>query len=212
MQGSDLSGSLTGLVAAKGVPHSLLEWRSTVTPGDVDRVRSLVAGTGFFNAAEIEHAADLVSERLAKDMRSGYDFVLAERCAALVAFACYGLIYGTRDSFELYWIAVAPEEQGRGLGREVYGRAEAAMREAGASHVYADTSSSDRYAPTRGFYQRLGFHEEARLADFYAPGDGKIVYVKPLVGTADPLRHPSESRDPDTRTHASCPGFRLSPE
>jgi len=157
-----------------------LEWRSAVMADDVGRVRSLVAGTGFFNAAEVEVAADLVTERLTKGIRSGYHFVLAERGSTLVAYACYGPIEGTQGSFDLYWIAVSPEEQRRGLGAQVYARAEAAMRKAGVKHVYADTSSSDRYAGTRGFYQRMGFHEEARLADFYAPGDGKIIYVKAL--------------------------------
>ena len=52
------------------------------------------------------------------------------------------------------------------------------MRKAGAKHIYVDTSSSDRYAGTRGFYQRMGFPEEARLADFYGPGDSKVIYVK----------------------------------
>ena len=52
------------------------------------------------------------------------------------------------------------------------------MAEAGAKRIYADTSSSDRYAGTRSFYERMGFREGARLPDFYAPGDGKIVYVK----------------------------------
>jgi len=158
-----------------------LEWRSAVMADDVGRVRSLVAGTGFFNAAEVEVAADLVTERLTKGIRSGYHFVLAERGSTLVAYACYGPIEGTQGSFDLYWIAVAPEEQRRGLGAQVYARAEAAMRKAGAKHVYADTSSSDRYAGTRGFYQRMGFHEEARLADFYGPGDGKIIYMKDLT-------------------------------
>jgi ribosomal protein S18 acetylase RimI-like enzyme len=73
------------------------------------------------------------------------------------------------------------------------------MRKAGAKHVYADTSSSDRYAGTRGFYQRMGFHEEARLADFYGPGDGKIIYVKPLGAEPEPRRHPGESRDPEPK-------------
>jgi ribosomal protein S18 acetylase RimI-like enzyme len=144
-----------------------------------------VASTGFFNAAEAEVAADLVTERLTKGIRSGYHFVLAERGSTLVGYACYGPIMGTQGSFELYWIAVAPEEQRRGLGAQVYARAEAAMRKVGAQHIYADTSSSDPYAPTRGFYQRMGFAEEARLDDFYAPGDGKIVYVKPLVSGGD---------------------------
>jgi N-acetylglutamate synthase-like GNAT family acetyltransferase len=155
-----------------------LTWRAGVVAQDVDRIGALVASTGFFNAAEVEVAADLVGERLGKGARSGYDFILAERGSALVAFACYGLIYGTRNSFELYWIAVAPGEQRRGLGGETYARAEAAMRHAGAKHIYADTSSSERYAPTRGFYCRMGFAEQAHLPDFYAPGDGKIIYAK----------------------------------
>jgi acetoin utilization deacetylase AcuC-like enzyme/GNAT superfamily N-acetyltransferase len=158
-----------------------LEWRGAVMAEDVGRVRSLVASTGFFNAAEVEIAAELVTERLTKGVRAGYHFVLAERGAGLVAYACYGPIDGTRGSFDLYWIAVSPEEQGKGLGTQVYQRAEAAMRKAGAGRVYADTSSSERYAPTRGFYERMGFVEDARLAGFYGPGDGKVIYRKELL-------------------------------
>ncbi len=169
-----------GAGLAKPGHRNGLEWRSAVMAEDVGRVRSLVASTGFFNAAEAEVAADLVSERLTKGIRSGYHFVLAERGSTLVGYACYGPIFGTQGSFDLYWIAVAPEEQGRGLGAQTYTRAEAAMRKAGAKQIYADTSSSDRYAGTRGFYQRMGFEAEARLPDFYAPGDGKIIYVKAL--------------------------------
>jgi acetoin utilization deacetylase AcuC-like enzyme/N-acetylglutamate synthase-like GNAT family acetyltransferase len=158
-----------------------LEWRSTVMAEDVGRVRSLAASTGFFNAAEVEIAAELVTERLAKGMRSGYHFILAERGSGLVAYACYGPIEGTQTSFDLYWIAVAPEEQGKGLGVQVFTRAEAAMRKAGAKRIYVDTSTTDRYAGTRGFYQRMGFAEDARLPDFYGPGDGKVIYVKELA-------------------------------
>ena len=77
-----------------GIPkmvHVGLDWRSAVTAGDVGRVRSLVASTGFFNAAEVELAANLVTERLTKGLSSGYHFVLAERGANLVGFAFYGL-------------------------------------------------------------------------------------------------------------------------
>jgi acetoin utilization deacetylase AcuC-like enzyme/GNAT superfamily N-acetyltransferase len=170
-----------------------LDWRSAVMAEDVGRVRSLVASTGMFSTSEVDIAGELVTERLTKGIRSGYHFVLAERGASLVAYACYGPIEGTQGSFDLYWIAVAPEEQRKGLGAQVYARAEAAMRKAGAKHIYADTSSSDRYAPTRGFYQQMGFVEEARLPDFYAPGDGKVIYVKsighePVPPGTDPRR------------------------
>ena len=165
-----------------------LEWRSAVMADDLGRVRSLVAWTGFFNAAEVEIAGELVQERLVKGIRSGYHFILAERGPALVAYACYGPIEGTLGSFDLYWIAVAPEEQGKGLGPQVFARAETAMRKAGAKHIYVDTSTSDRYAGTRGFYQRMGFQEEARLPDFYGPGDGKVIYVKAFGAPSPRMR------------------------
>jgi ribosomal protein S18 acetylase RimI-like enzyme len=166
-----------------------LAWRASVTAEDVTRVRALAAATGMFNAAEIEVAASLVVERLAKGAASECHFIFAERGAELAGFACYGPIAGTQDSFDLYWIAVAPSEQGRGLGAELYARAEAAMGAARAKHIYVETSCSDRYAPTRGFYQRLGFAEQARLPDFYAPGDGKVIYVKTLLDSPLTARH-----------------------
>ena len=70
------------------------------------------------------------------------------------------------------------------------------MRKAGAKHIYVDTSSSDRYAATRGFYQQMGFVEEARLPDFYGDGDGKVIYVKSLSPAPSSQPHPGESRDP----------------
>jgi len=194
---SFFNGLVTGYSAARQVAPALareaketsrpgLEWRSAVMPEDVGRIRSLVARTGLFSAAEVEIAAELVSERLTKGNRSGYNFILAERGSGLVAYACYGPIHGTQGSFDVYWIAVAPEEQRKGLGIQVFTRAEAAMRKAGAKHIYADTSSSDRYAGTRGFYQRMGFAEAARLPDFYGPDDGKVIYVKSLSPSPAP--------------------------
>ena len=150
--------------------HDGLYWRSAVTAGDVARVRSLVASTGFFNAAEVEVATGLIADRLTKGLRSGYHFILAERGETLVGYACYGPIHETRNSFELFWIAVAPEEQGRGLGAEVYARAEAAMAEAGAIRIYADTSSRTampaRATSTSGWAsaRALGFRTSMRRA------------------------------------------------
>ena len=33
---------------------------------------------------------------------------------------------------------------------------------------------------TRAFYLATGFHEVARIADFYRPGDGKVIYERVL--------------------------------
>ena len=81
----------------------------------------------------------------------------------------------------------------------MFARAESAMRKAGAKKIYVDTSSSDRYAGTRGFYQRMGFAEDARLPDFYGPGDSKVIYVKELGPESSQQRHSGETRDQESR-------------
>ncbi len=43
-----------------------------------------------------------------------------------------------------------------------------------------ETSAGERYVPTRGFYLKNGYRVEATMADFYSPGDGKVIFVKDL--------------------------------
>jgi len=155
-------------------------WREAVRAVDVESVRMLVAGTAMFSAEEIDIAAELVMERIEKGRASGYEFILLEEGGKLAGYACYGPIPGSETSYDLYWIAVNADRQGRGLGREILARAEEAMRRRGARHIYVDTSSSDRYGPTRGFYLGTGYTVAATFADFYRPGDGKVIFVKTL--------------------------------
>jgi acetoin utilization deacetylase AcuC-like enzyme/ribosomal protein S18 acetylase RimI-like enzyme len=164
-----------GRPAAKGQA-----WRESVKPEDGERVRALVAATGMFSAEEVAIAEELVQERVARGRASGYEFVLLEDNGSLLGYACYGPIPGSVTSHDLYWIAVHPDRQGRGFGQQIMARAEAAMRRAGAQRIYIDTSTSERYAPTRAFYAAAGFTLAAELPDFYRPGDGKAIYSKVL--------------------------------
>ena len=157
-----------------------LTWRQTVRPGDAQGVRSLVAATGFFSAAEEAIAEELVTERIARGPKSGYHFLFAERGSRLDGYACFGRIDGTEAGFDLYWIAVHPDRQRSGLGRDILARAEALMRTQGARTVWVDTAGKPAYAPTRAFYERAGYRKAVELADFYAPGDAKIIYEKEL--------------------------------
>jgi len=43
-----------------------------------------------------------------------------------------------------------------------------------------ETSQKDAYDPARRFYERCGYPEHARFADFYRPGDDLVVYYKRL--------------------------------
>ena len=54
------------------------------------------------------------------------------------------------------------------------------LRSAGARLLLIETSGVPDFAVQRAFYAGLGCHEEARIREFYAAGDDKIVYWKHL--------------------------------
>lgn len=167
-----------GLKAGPSAPPAL---RAEAVRADVEAVRGLVRATGFFSDQEEAVAAELIEERLARGPASGYEFVFAEQGDRLCGYTCYGLIPLTRASYDLYWIAVHPEAQGGGLGRRLIDATEAAVARAGGTAIYAETSSREQYAPTCAFYRATGYTVAADFPDFYAPGDGKLVFVKRLA-------------------------------
>jgi len=48
----------------------------------------------------------------------------------------------------------------------------------GGRMVIAETSTLDKYAPTRKFYLSMGYDQESVIRDFYKIGDGKVTFVK----------------------------------
>jgi len=160
-----------------------MHWRVTVQDSDAAAVYSLVKQTGFFSESEEKIALELVEETLAVGKESGYEFVFVDApndAGSLLGYTCYGPIPDTASSFDLYWIAVSPRQQRSGLGSELLRETERLARQQNASRMFVDTSGREQYTPTRNFYERMGYREEARLVDFYAPGADKVIYAKTL--------------------------------
>jgi ribosomal protein S18 acetylase RimI-like enzyme len=155
-----------------------LRLRAEVGRADVAAVREITAATRFFRADEVDVAAELVEERLARGEASGYHFLFADAGASAAGYACFGPIACTVSSFDLYWIAVHPSFQGQGVGTLLIREAERRVAEMGGTRVYVETSSKAAYASTRAFYDARGYRTEAVLEDFYAPGDGKVIFVR----------------------------------
>jgi ribosomal protein S18 acetylase RimI-like enzyme len=148
--------------------------------GDRAAIEAMVRASGFFTGDEVAIALELVDDRLQLGERSHYRFLIAEDGGVAIGYAAWGPIPGTVASADLYWIAVDPRTQGRGVGRALLDAAEAWIAEQGRTRVYIETSTREQYVPTRGFYLRCGYHLAAELPDFYAPGDGKAIYVRVL--------------------------------
>ncbi len=157
-----------------------LTFRQETRQTDAQSIRELTASTGFFTDAEIDVAVELVEERLLKGESSGYYFLFAECEGRVVGYACFGPIPCTISSYDLYWIAVHNAFRGKGIGKVLMRKSEETIGSMGGQRVYIETSSRLQYDSTRRFYLACAYEEAAFFADFYAPGDGKVVYLKTL--------------------------------
>jgi ribosomal protein S18 acetylase RimI-like enzyme len=158
-------------------------WRTEPSLADQTDVPALLSATGMFTTNEIEIAREL----LVDGARAGYEFFFADHQGNLAGFACFGLIPLTEASYDLYWIAVHPAHQGRGLGRGLLSAVEDRVHRAGGERIYVDTSNREDYAPTQRFYASSGYTVVAELPDFYRPGDGKLIYCRSLASQAQPV-------------------------
>jgi ribosomal protein S18 acetylase RimI-like enzyme len=157
-----------------------ISYRDKPINSDAESIRNIVRSSGFFSAEEVEMAVELLQENLSRGESSGYYFSFVEINERVVGYSCYGPIPCTKESYDLYWIALLDEFRGRGIGRDLLQRAEEKIGEMGGKRIYVDTSSREQYEPTRSFYRAGGYEQEAVLKDFYSPGDDKVIYVKQL--------------------------------
>jgi GNAT superfamily N-acetyltransferase len=157
-----------------------LTFRSEVRPGDEEAVRDMVVSTGFFYDFEVPVAVELVMEKLELGEASDYYFLFAELEGKPVAYTCYGPIAGSEGAYDLFWIITHNDYRGKGIGRIILEKTHEAARQMGARLLIAETSSIEKYAPTRHFYLQMGYKLEAKIDDFYKEGDGKVFFTKRL--------------------------------
>jgi D-alanine-D-alanine ligase-like ATP-grasp enzyme/ribosomal protein S18 acetylase RimI-like enzyme len=147
-------------------------------PADRDAILSFTEATGFFRTGELDVAAEVLDDALAGGPDGHYQSFVAVSDGKPVGWVCYGPTPCTEGTYDIYWIVVDPQVQSRGIGRRLMSHAEGLIKEGGGRLVVLETSGSERYARTCGFYVKAGYRQAARAADFYGPGDDKLVYLK----------------------------------
>ncbi len=138
---------------------------------------------------EVQCALELIEAYL--NVAEQKDYVLACAVDAAdqpVGYVCYGPTPLTAGTYDLYWIAVDPAWHGRGVGSLLIEYVEQAVRRPtssgeGGRLLIIETSSLPRYEAARRLYQRHHYKEVARIPDFYAEGDDRVIYAKRLRDT-----------------------------
>lgn len=146
---------------------------------DKGAVLGLVRATGFFTDPEVAVAEELIDVFLDRPDQKDYDVVVVEdEAGAPAGYMTWGPTPLAEDAYDLYWMAVAPSQQGKGRGKELVRWLEAEVGRRNGRVIIIETSSQPKYHGTRRFYIDLGYQEVARIRDFYRAGDDRVIYAK----------------------------------
>jgi ribosomal protein S18 acetylase RimI-like enzyme len=141
----------------------------------------ITAEAGVFNPIELTCVEGLWNEYQSKFEASGYVFLVHRADDGSVAgYACFGPHPLTEGTYDLYWIAVDPAARGHGIGHALLSRIEREVRARGGRLLLIETSNVPAYTAARELYGSGGYHLEACVHDFYAPGDDLLIYAKIL--------------------------------
>lgn len=149
-----------------------------MSKGDKGAVMEILRATPEFNSEEITVAEEVIDCYLRDSFRSGYHVFVAHLDASIAGYVCYGPTPMTLGTWDIYWIAVRPDQQGGGVGRALMAFAEQEIKETNGRLAIVETSSKVSYEKTRRFYHGLGYEAICKIADFYGPGDDKLILQK----------------------------------
>jgi ribosomal protein S18 acetylase RimI-like enzyme len=99
----------------------------------------------------------------------------------IAAAYCAGELFSDRV-WNLYFIAVHPDVQARGVGAQLLAWIEVRLtaQGIGANALIIETSSLDEFAVARAFYIKHAYQQVGEVPDYYGPGDDKIVFWRAL--------------------------------
>lgn len=150
-----------------------------LTAADRQRVCDIVVAAGVFRDDEVTVAEELIDDAIRKP---GVDYhaLCAEDKGQVVGYVCYGQVPLTLSGWDLYWIAVDPFQQGKGIGSMLIREMERQIAALGGRQVYIDTSSLPLYAAARRLYEKCEYTIAAVLPNFFRPGDDKVLYSRDI--------------------------------
>ena len=152
-----------------------------MTADDRPVIADLLRRTSEFNAMDVTVAEELIDTYLMNPVESGYHIQVIEADGKTAGYVCYGEAPLTEGSWDVYWIAVAPEEQGKGLGKALLKAAEDSARAARGRLLFIETSSKPEYERTRQFYYSQHYQFICQITDYYTTGDDKVIFQKRLL-------------------------------
>ena len=168
-----------------------------VTSQDSPAVVSVAVASDLFAPEDAAIVDTMMADYLAREREHGHACVidLDDVSGEPLAVAYWEPAKATDRTWYLTMIGVRRDRHRQGRGAALLQHVEQRLSADGQRLLLVETSSTPAFARARAFYASCGYDEEARVRDYYEPGDDMILFRKDL--TAADRNGPLVGHDPD---------------
>jgi ribosomal protein S18 acetylase RimI-like enzyme len=148
---------------------------------DKPEMMSLFAALNLFDTTELQFMSELVDNCCNGTLGEGHYLVVDIDDNTLTAAAYYAPESFGQNVYNLYFIGVLPNQQGKGIGSLMLEYVEKHLMELKQRLLLVETSGLASFEKTRQFYLKNNYQKEATIREYYKEGDDKITYRKKLA-------------------------------
>jgi len=150
-------------------------------PTDSEPARALVWGV-LGVTPYVDRAVELLAAATRGDPETRG--LVIERDATVVTLALFGPQAGTRDTWRLYGVLIAPHIESQDLGRVMIDAVVQDAEGSGARLLVAELPADHAVGRMLSLLRATGFRQEARIAHFYRDGVAQLVLRRELGESA----------------------------
>jgi len=150
---------------------------------DREKINKILEDTGNFNPDEISIAMELINIYLDVPSQKDYEIFVdrnEENGEVINGYVCIGPRPLTQGTYDLYWIAVNPSIQLKGIGSKLIAYIEQHIKSNNGRLILIETSGKPSYEIERKFYEKNLYQRLVEIKDFYSVADSLVIYGKYL--------------------------------
>jgi ribosomal protein S18 acetylase RimI-like enzyme len=150
--------------------------RATIA-NDTAALMKIVESSGQFDADSLAHVKGTLLDYLASNS-DGLWFTADDGEPVGVAYCAPEAV--TNGTWNLLMLWTRQDKSSQGHGKALLNHLEGEFARRAARLLIVETSGLPVFEVARSFYSGCGFTPEARIRNFFADGDDKLVYTKSL--------------------------------
>ncbi|WP_431221682.1 GNAT family N-acetyltransferase [Serratia sp. L9] len=146
-----------------------------VESSDVGPLLNMLKVSGQFDEEGLMHVRGMLENYLSGNSEELW-FSAEQQGLAGIAYCAPEIM--TNNVWNLLMLWINPSHQRQGVGQALINKVENELRHKHARLLLVETSSQIEFSAARAFYSKQGFINEARIGNYYAIDEDKLIFTK----------------------------------